>query len=76
MQDLEKHHSNFVKRFPEHRGYTSLVSMSLSMVQDPAIKSDQNLIDKVVSILDDLADSLFQLQKQEMEADDARESAY
>ncbi|CAK92078.1 unnamed protein product (macronuclear) [Paramecium tetraurelia] len=74
--DIEHHHKKFIQRFPDRRGFNSLVSLSLAMAQDSTLKSDQSALEKVVQVIEDLADSLFQLQKQEMEADDAREAAF
>lgn len=59
MADIEHHHKSFLQRFPERRGFNSLVSLSLSMAEDPALKSDQSALDRVVSVIEDLADSLF-----------------
>ncbi|CAD8089280.1 unnamed protein product [Paramecium primaurelia] len=74
--DIEHHHKKFIQRFPDRRGFNSLVSLSLAMAQDSTLKSDQSALERVVQVIEDLADSLFQLQKQEMEADDAREAAF
>ena len=70
---------NFIwkeKNYPSKRGYNSIVSLLLETANDPAIRGDNELVQKVVSVLDDLVESLYDVQKSEMEADDARGKAF
>jgi hypothetical protein len=48
------------------------VTLLLETAQDPAIRADADLVGKVLTVFDDLVDSLYEVQKSEMLADDAR----
>ncbi|CAD8061995.1 unnamed protein product [Paramecium primaurelia] len=68
---LKNHHENFLKYYPNKKGFHSMVDVLLTVLQEE--NTQENAAQKVVKIIDTLVDSIFQVQKEEMKADDARE---
>ncbi|CAD8074164.1 unnamed protein product [Paramecium sonneborni] len=69
--ELKSHHQNFLKYYPHKKGFHTMVNMLLEVLQDEG--TQENAAQKVVKIIDTLVDSIFQVQKEEMKADDGRE---
>lgn len=65
-----------VKSFPKQRGYHQLVNILLQTATDAGVQADGNAVEKIMEIMDEIVESLYEVQKRELEADDAKEAAF
>jgi hypothetical protein len=76
LTQIKAHHNKFLSRFPKQRSFHGLINLLMVTMQDKDIQADQSSVGKIVAIIDGLVESVFEIQKQEMIADDNRQMEF
>jgi hypothetical protein len=51
---VKAHQEKFLNSFPKQRGFHKLINVLLITMQDKTLRADQGVVDKIVTIIDEL----------------------
>lgn len=61
-----------MKAFPRQRGYHQMITFLLDLATDTGLQNQDGAVQVLVDIIDDLVESLYDLQNVELKAEDKR----
>lgn len=76
LAQLSEHQNKFQEFFPRLKRFRSLINQVFITMQDKSLHADQSTVDTIMNVIDELIEAVYAVQKQEMKADDARQSDY
>lgn len=74
--EIRQHHAKFQKLYPAKKGFHTMVSLLLQTMQDVGIQANQKGVKKIIHVIDELIESIFDVMKQELKAENARQQDY
>lgn len=62
MAEIQKHHTKFLKLYPNQRGFHAMVNLLLQATQDPGMKKAGGAA-KIIGVIDELIESIHHVMK-------------
>ncbi|KAM3136952.1 hypothetical protein pb186bvf_010865 [Paramecium bursaria] len=76
LVELRQHHENLMKQYAGRSEFRKIASILMELCADAKIHADNDSVQVILDIIDDLIESIFEVQKKEMYAEDWAEKFF